>query len=222
MGGGILDGSLTLNTQSIKRRGMHPPSIWAPSILKERGIGTERSSKKRRSSKKGDEHVCVCLESAPWFLQLDLEDEENLLKPPWAFKNSKTWRPVWLCLNFALMSVWILSESLSEFLSDFLIWILAWNYLNFCQNFVWILMSEFCLNFWFWWKINFERQISAIEASLQWQCRRRPLDKKWGLRFFKNRGCQKKKTKKKQDWSQKGHPAFFGGPLDGPLILFLC
>ena len=40
-----------------------------------------------------------------------------------------------LCRNFTLISVWILSEALSEFC---------------CLNFVWILLSEFCLNFVVW------------------------------------------------------------------------
>ena len=63
-----------------------------------------------------------------------------------------------LCLNFTVISVWILSESLSELLSEFLVRIFVWIFvrfflcLNFCLNFcLWIFVSEFLsLNFRLW------------------------------------------------------------------------
>ena len=130
-----------------------PPSLkkredWHRTILKKKGV----------PQKKRDENFSVFFESAPWFLQLDLEDEDNLLKSPWASNNSKTWDPVWL-----------LSEIRSDFGLNFVrifvpifFWNSVWFFLLFwseyCLNFVWIFdfpkfdrvlnsdMSEFCLN----------------------------------------------------------------------------
>ena len=85
------------------------------------------------------------------------------------------------CWNFGLNFVWILSDFLSE-----IVWMSG-----FCLNYIWVLgpfggQRNMSMGVW-----GFERQISAIEASLQWQCRKRPLDKKGVLGFFKNGGCQK-------------------------------
>ena len=102
------------------------------------------------------------------------------------------------CRNFGLNVVWILVWILSEFRLNFCL------KLSECLNFVWII-SEFWAhlggretcqwgssseNNW-GRKISFERQISAIEASLQWQCRKRPLDKKGVLGFFQEQGLPK-------------------------------
>ena len=53
-----------------------------------------------------------------------------------------------LCRNFTLISVWNLSESLSEFCCLKFVWFFVWILLSeFCLNYaVWILLSEFCLN----------------------------------------------------------------------------
>ena len=63
-----------------------------------------------------------------------------------------------LCLNFALISVWILSESLSKsclifcqifvWIFVWIFWICVWILPEFCPNFdVWILSKFWCLNF---------------------------------------------------------------------------
>ena len=115
---------------------------------------------------------------------------------------------VWICLN--------VSECSLSF-----VWILVWN-------FVWIwseFLSEFYLSFggqrnkmsirivkrnnW-GWKVDFERQISAIEASLQWQCRNNPWTRKEVWDFFKNRGCQKIEKPKKAGFGTS-NPLFLRG-----------
>ena len=126
---------------------MHTPSFWAPLSplhpYKEGGLTPKILKKKGVLKKKWDDDFSVFWKQQNAFCNFVFKMKRTFSKDP---EHPKIPRPGILSdlfRNFTLISVWILSEFRSEFWSEF------WSEicLNICLNFVWILLSEFYLNF---------------------------------------------------------------------------
>ena len=126
---------------------MHAPVLWPPPSLKTRRIRRNHPQRKGGSSKKGDEIFSLWGSSKMHFAT----SSSRWREPCQMTLSIQKFQDPASCLTYVwtscVISVWILSESSSEFLFEFLSEIC----LSFCLNFVWNL-SEFCLNYcvWIW------------------------------------------------------------------------
>ena len=131
---------------------MHAPVFWPPPSLKTRRIRRNHPQKKEDHQKKGDEIFSLLGSSKMHFAT----SSSRWREPSQMTLSIQKFQDPASCLTCVwtscVISVWIVSESSSEFLSEFLseiflsfVWILS----EICLNFVWIFVSEFCQSFQF-------------------------------------------------------------------------